>query len=138
MSAIVMNIENLHPFLDSQISRIARNNVNCKEIFTLVFVKAKKELMLQALEVLKINLRDSDVIFFNQDHLFLVLPQTDSSGGLHIEEILKEFLNERKLCLTIATLNEHGKTKNELFDAIERVCQSSYEVNFKEDYYKNI
>ena len=127
----MMNIIDFQPFLDSQISRISRYKTGDREILTLVFIQANKNQVSETLETLQNNLRESDVIFHTDDFFFLVLPQTDLSGGLHIEEVLKDFLDRKDLCLTIASLPENGTTKEELFNSISTVCESSHNIDFK-------
>jgi|GEM_PF-5549149 len=136
MSAIRMNIVDLHPFIDSQISRINRySSESEKETLTIVFIKAEIGTISEIVYMLQDNLRDADVIFHKDDYFFLVLPETDSTGGLHIEEVLKEFLDRKDLSVGIATLPEDGKTKESLLDSLQAVCQSSFNIDLKDYIY---
>ncbi len=129
MSASIMERKELDSFLESQISRIERYKSD--ENFTVVFIQAEKKLLETIKPTVDINLRKSDVIFDGGNHLFITLANTDKAGALHIDEMLKEFINH-DLVYAFATLPEDGEDLENLYSSLANICQDEYDLDLYE------
>lgn len=127
MGGTVLEKEDFYKYLESQISRIIRYKAD--EEFTLVFIQAENELLETIKPILEVNLRKSDIIFEDSDHIFLALANTDKVGALHIDEMLKDFINQ-DLIYAFSTFPEDGNSQEELFVSIAKICEDEYEIDF--------
>ena len=127
MAASIFTFDDFFTFVERELARISRYDVEREERFSLVFLKIPEGRHDEVTSLLETNLRHSDAMFEKDDVVLLVLPNTSRMGALHIDEILKEFF-ESDLACVIASFPEDGDTSQELFEMLEKILEDEYGI----------
>ncbi len=127
MAASIFTFGDFHAFVERELARITRYDVDRTEGFSVVFLKIPEGRRDEVTTVLENNLRQSDAVFEHEDVVLMVLPNTNRMGALHIDEILKEFFESDLVCV-IAAFPEDGDTAKDLFEMLEKILKDEYGV----------
>ncbi|MDQ1339888.1 MAG: hypothetical protein QG567_1044 [Campylobacterota bacterium] len=128
MAVVMFPIDNFYRFMEREIARILRYDTQKKEKISIVFLKAPEDIRDSIINVLKNNLRKSDVMFEDDGYIFLVLSNTGRMGSLQIDEIMKEFFS-RNIDCSIASYPEDGDTLEELLEILKKITEDEYGIN---------
>ena len=134
MSATIFSFDDFYNFVDRELARIGRYDLETSEKISIVFIRVPDGKHDEVLTVLKNNLRKSDAIFEKNGAILLVLSNTSRMGALHIDEIMKEFFDDDIACV-ITSFPEDGDNSNELFEMMETILRDEYGIKMN-DYFK--
>jgi len=128
MSATIFSFDDFYSFVEREIARISRYDIQSKEKVSIIFLYVPNSIAEEAITVLKNNLRKSDALFEKNGFIFLLLSNTGRMGSLHIDEIMKEFFDEKIECV-ISSYPEDGENLGELLEILKKVAKDEHNID---------
>jgi hypothetical protein len=133
MAGTYIAYSEFHNFIISQIDRIQRLGLACNETVTIFFVQARNESDIAGLKLIGDQLRTSDLIFQKDKDFIFVLQETDSTGRMHINGMIKEFFEVEDLVVASASYPEDGKDLKHVLEIIEEMIVDNFNTEVKFD-----
>ena len=128
MSATIFSFKDFYSFIERELARITRYDLEQRERISIVFVQTSKKFKEEAMTILKNNLRKSDALFEKNGLIFLLLSNTGRMGSLHIDEIMKEFFDDNIVC-SIVSYPEDGDNLNDLIEMLKKLVKDEYDID---------
>jgi len=125
MSGQRFSFDDFHSLLRMEVGRGRRVKEVPYRFSLLYFQLHETPEMVQ--DVAKEMLRQSDAVFHRKEHFFLILPETDKEGALHIPRLLEEYF-KRPVFDSAVTFPEDGDTEEDLVATLADQARSVHGV----------
>lgn len=128
MPSAVFCFDDFEKFIFQQVGTLERYDTDGKNKLSILFLHLPGAESGQIARLLEGSLRHSDALFVNDGCFFLVLPNTDKEGALHIVNVLEEFF-KREIPEVILTYPEEAGSSKEMLEKMVKYANEEWKVD---------
>lgn len=119
MGAQYFTFENFQSMVRHHTDILNRYDKEAGMKFSILIFSIKFRDMKQIVAITQDILRDSDAVFKDEEHIFILLPMTDMPGTLRVRFLIEDYLKEKLVDDIIITYPDDGTSGDEIMDKIK-------------------
>lgn len=124
MGGLYFSMGNFSHMILHHASILDRYDPERKEKFSVIVFSVKNKDMLQITQLVRDVLRDSDAVFRDGEHIFILLPKTDMPGVLRVRFQIEDYLQEKLECMKLTYPGEAESGEQMLGRILEYVSEA--------------
>ena len=117
MPSTIFSFNDFEKFVFQQVAVLERYKADRSAKLSILFLRLEGAETDQVCRLLEGSLRQSDAIFTKDEYYFLVLPNTDKEGALHIINVLQDFF-KKEIPEVIITYPEEASSSKEMLEKL--------------------